>query len=451
MASKEYGWSIGEQPPQIELHSITKHRVYEEYLCHYIQVLNSNPLIPEFRLNVVDGFSGGGEYIHPTTGKLYEGSPIRLIKASRAAEAAINTRRGIDGIKKKFNLFTKYYFIEKKNSNYLYLENCLEERGYTGINGENIQLIKSSFTKSIDKVIVDIEKQKGSKRCLFILDQYGYNQVPFPDIKQIFNRLPNAEIILTFATDWLISYMSNDPRYMKGLKKSGIEKAICIDELLEKKLDTIEWRQFVQFELHKAILELSGAKFYTPFFIVSAESKRSFWLVHLSNHPRARDVMTELHWKVKNHFSHYGGHGFKMFGYDPRQDDSLLGMTDMFSNSEYTFDEMAKQQTLKSILVEMPELIYEYKNGISFGEFYRVVANTTPATTEHIRECAQLLIEANELEIKSTNGNVRRSANTIKDSDIVTLPSQNRLITTNRESLIELSKKKKSNKKGKKK
>jgi len=100
---KGYDWSLGDTPPVIGLHSITKHRVYEEYLLHYIQVLNSNPLIPEFNLNVIDGFSGGGEYLHPQSREIYEGSPVRLIKAAESAEAAINTRREQAGIKKNLS------------------------------------------------------------------------------------------------------------------------------------------------------------------------------------------------------------------------------------------------------------------------------------------------------------------------------------------------------------
>ena len=225
------------------------------------------------------------------------------------------------------------------------------------------------------------------------------------------------------------------------------DKELNIDELLEHKVETKEWRGFVQHELHRAILQLSGAQHYTPFFIVSAKSNRSFWLVHLSNHPRARDVMTQLHWNLKNHFTHYGSHGFKMFGYDPRNDNEISGIDDIFSNTEFSFDEIANEQTLNSLVNEMPELIHNSSEGISFGEFYKNVSNSTPATSEHIRKCAEILIEGKELEIKSIDGKQRRSANTIKDSDIVTIPKQGRLISTNGENLVNLNKKKKDKKK----
>jgi hypothetical protein len=40
----------------------------------------------------------------------------------------------------------------------------------------------------------------------------------------------------------------------------------------------------------------------------------------MSQHHRARDVMTEVHWANNNYFIHYGGAGldmFQMVGYDP--------------------------------------------------------------------------------------------------------------------------------------
>ncbi|MCY4610653.1 MAG: three-Cys-motif partner protein TcmP [Gammaproteobacteria bacterium] len=97
MAKKEHHWHIGDEPPKIELHSLAKHRVYEEYLTHYIQVLNANPRIPKFRLTLIDGFAGGGVYINPQDNSLYPGSPLRLIKAAEAASAAINVKPLVSG------------------------------------------------------------------------------------------------------------------------------------------------------------------------------------------------------------------------------------------------------------------------------------------------------------------------------------------------------------------
>ena len=423
MAKKEYDWLIGEAPPKIDLHSLAKHRVYEEYLTHYIQVLNSDPRIPTFKLTLVDGFAGGGVYSNPQDNTLYTGSPLRLIKAAEAAAAAINVNRQQQGIKKPFTLQAEYFFIEKKRTNFEYLNWYLTEQGLSSRFNNDIFSLRGEFTEHLDKVIQHITNTTGkNRRCIFILDQYGYKDVPFSDVQSIFSRLPNAEIILTFSTDWLIDYMSNSPKYLKTLQRIGLDQELDIESLLEEKSDNNNWRQFVQFELHRAIKSLSSAKHYTPFFIVSKEANKSFWLVHLSNHPRARDVMTQLHWQLKNHFAHYGGPGIRMFGYDPTKDEDIHRHVDLFSETEFSFDETARNRTLDNIAIELPELIHQHPDGIQFSELYRLVADATPATSQHIKEAAFLLSEVKELDILGPKGESRQKASRITDKDILHPP-----------------------------
>lgn len=424
MAKSEYDWHLGEKPPRIELHSLAKHRVYEEYLTHYIQVLNSNPRIPAFRLTLIDGFAGGGVYSNPQDNSLYPGSPLRLINAAKAAAAAVNIKRQAEGIRLPFELQAEYFFIEKKKSNHEYLNWYLSEQGLGSRLGQDIFSLRGEFTELLKTVIKRIVNTGRNRRCIFLLDQYGYGEVPFGDIRAIFSDLPNAEIILTFATDWLIDYMANTPEYLKTLQRIGVAKELDIDRLLEAKHDTNPWRQLVQFELHRSIKSLSGAQHYTPFFIVSKEANRSFWLTHLSNHPRARDVMTQLHWRLKNHFAHYGGSGIRMFGYDPTKDEQITGLADLFDGTEHSFDETAKTRTLEGVIAELPEFIHQFPDGIQFSELYRLIANTTPATTEHIKDVAILLVRARELEIVGPNGEHRRTASRISDEDVLRIPRQ---------------------------
>lgn len=428
MAKKEYDWRLGDDPPKIELHSLAKHHVYEEYLHHYIQVLNANPKIPASRLTLIDGFAGGGVYRDPRDNSLYTGSPLRLIKAAEAAAATVNIKRQQGGVRNPFELQVDYFFIEKKKTNHKYLNWYLCEQGLKPRINKDIFSWQGQFTKLLPTLISRISSKGKNQRCIFLLDQYGYGEVPFPDIRTIFAQLPLAEIILTFATDWLIDYMSSKPEYLKTIQRIGMDHELDINQLLDAKNDSLQWRQLVQYKLHQTILKLSGAQHYTPFFIVSPEANRSFWLIHLSNHPRARDVMTQLHWRLKNHFAHYGGAGLHMFGYNPMKDEQLIGVDDMFGNSEFSFDETARIRTLEGIVEELPRLIHRFPDGIQFNEFYRLVANQTPATSDHIREGANLLAEVKELEILGPNEERRRKANTITNQDIIRLPQQRFLI-----------------------
>lgn len=424
MAKKEYDWKIGEDPPKIDLHSLAKHRVYEEYLAHYIQVLNTDPRIPAFRLTLIDGFSGGGVYLDPRDNSFYPGSPQRIINACETAAHRVNQHRMENGIRNGFELQADYHFIEKKKTNYDYLQWYLQEQGFGSRLGSDIQPINAAFSDALPSLIHQIGQANKHRRCIFFLDQYGWSEVPFPDIKTIFTLLPRAEVILTMATDWLIDYMSKDDRYTKPFRKTGLDKVLNIDDLLQHKVDTPQWRQFVQYQLHQAIVELSGASHYTPFFIVSKEANKSFWLIHLSNHPRARDVMTQLHWQLKNQFAHYGETGFRMFGYDPSNDEDLHGIADIFGNGEFGFDSLAREKTLEAISIELPRVIHQFPDGIRFDELYRKVANFTPATTDHIKEAAYQIAQIKELEIRNPNGGTRRTSHTIKAQDVLQLPKQ---------------------------
>lgn len=91
--------------------------------------------------------------------------------------------------------------------------------------------------------------------------------------------------------------------------------------------------------------------------------------------------------------------------------------------------------------MELPELVHQLKDGIPFAELYRIVANTTPATAEHIKEAAHLLAEAKELEIVGPNGERRRKATRITDADILRVPRQ-KIFSIDRADLLKLKRRK---------
>nr|VFK23807.1 MAG: three-Cys-motif partner protein [Candidatus Kentron sp. MB]VFK26706.1 MAG: three-Cys-motif partner protein [Candidatus Kentron sp. MB]VFK74603.1 MAG: three-Cys-motif partner protein [Candidatus Kentron sp. MB] len=424
MPITEHDWHLGGAPPKIGLHSLAKHQVYEEYLQHYIRVLSLNPNITTFPLVLIDSFSGGGVYTDPRDNSLYPGSPLRLLKAAKVGEAQTNLDRKQRGIYTLFTLQAEFFFIEKKPSNHEYLKWYLSGQGFASRFDKDLFLLKGEFTKWLDEIIQHIEKRGRNRRCLFFLDQYGYKDVPFNKIRAIFSRLPHAEIILTLprtlpSTTYRLQKMNSDG----GNRSNVLVYHKSISTKFKKKKRTIkDWRQVIQFGLHHDIWSQSGAQFYTPFFIASEESNRSYWLVHLSNHEKARDVMTELHWDLKNHFSHYGGPGLWMFGYDPRKVSSVTGQIDLFSGIEYSFDGAAKDRTRQTILEQLPKLIYEFPDGIPYRELYRQVANTTPATSKHIKEVATLLLQMKELEVRGPN-NERRCIR-IEKNDILRCTQQ---------------------------
>mgnify|MGYP006157090895 CR=1 FL=1 len=69
---------------------------------------------------------------------------------------------------------------------------------------------------------------------------------------------------------------------------------LAVEALEDIKGRDADWRRFIQGALYMALVSDCGARFFTPFFIRGEGSGHGeYWLVHLSQHHRAQDVMKE--------------------------------------------------------------------------------------------------------------------------------------------------------------
>ena len=138
-----------------------------------------------------------------------------------------------------------------------------------------------------------IDRVVGRGRSIFILDQYGYTDVPFNLIQTISSTLKKPEVILTFGYDWLANFVQDYARLSKMLISIGV------GPINRNEYDALRGTHrgvglMIQRHLHKAFFRI--APYFTPFFITSRESNTAYLLLHLSSHPRARDVMAGMHW-----------------------------------------------------------------------------------------------------------------------------------------------------------
>jgi hypothetical protein len=231
----------------------------------------------------------------------------------------------------------------------------------------------------------------------------------------------NAEVILTFAADFLIDYLQKERpnRTLKSIPELDLD-------LLASKIDKADprWRLLIQLELHSEIQRLAAARFYTPFFIHSQDSHRDLWLVHLSRHHRARDVMMGVHWELQNSFAHYGRPGLKMLGYRPDED---VFVTNQPCFSGFFFDDKAKALSHGALLEELPAAIFSEPQPIPFSELFSKISNETPATSELLRRCLSELAKEKTVVIKDRTGSTVRKSGIQHDSDLIILPRQKRL------------------------
>lgn len=423
--TSHYNWEPSGLPPVLKHHSLAKHEILKAYITSYILTL-----IPPtrrrdiFKLVLVDGFAGGGIYRHESTGNTVLGSPFIMLEAVKEAEAIVNTNRSIPV---KFD--ADFVFIEKTSGAFESLSRQLQLRDFGNLVGKNIHLFKSVFqdeAEGIKKFI--LSKSKRGARSIFVLDQYGYGQVPAPLIRDILSTLSGAEVLLTFAVDAFLTYASDDELTNAKLRQLGVPDFLRGMSIQQIKDCNPSWRLFIQSCLHQDLVKACGARYFTPFFIRSERGHGDYWLIHLSQRPRARDVMTKIHWDKYNHFIHYGGPGLSMFsmpGYVPSRDENVTGQLDLGFN----FDSDDKLRSVQSIARQLPDIVYGCSAGITFGDLFANTCNTTPAHTDIYREAAGVLMSEKDIEVVDKDGRKRRSYQRIHDDDRFLRPSQFKLFT----------------------
>ena len=420
MTRKHYNWKDG--PDVIQQHSIAKHRILQSYLAAYFQTLVSSPSQDTLRLTLVDGFAGGGLYIHNDTQELVKGSPLICLNATKEADFLINRDR-----RKPVKLDVSYFFVEADRHAHLHLDKVLRDEGYGSALGDTIHLRHAKFQDEADSIIEVIRrKSPRNGRSIFVLDQYGYKDVPTALIQKIFRNLPSAEVILTFGVDSFLNFASDKGLTKELLNDIGVPDILQGRTIEEIKSSERDWRLFIQSSLYRKLVARCGAKHYTPFFIRNNKGHGDYWLIHLSQHHRARDVMTEVHWNNNNYFIHYGGSGldmFQMVGYDPNYDSTLSGQFEL----GFEFDDVARGASITSLREQIPHMIYSHDEGMSFGELFATTCNKSPATADIYRSAIDELIEYKVIEVISDDGVRRRSAQQIKPSDQIMPPDQRRL------------------------
>lgn len=417
MSSDKYDWVLGSSPPALDQHSAAKHAVLRTYVRRYIDILTSDPRRDALNLTLVDGFAGGGEY--SITGGTAPGSPLILLEETACAQARFNAER-----RKPFALRSEHIFVERKRSNFEYLREVVRKSPHGHELDQTIQILNADFAAVLPGIIERVRQRGSSHRAIFFLDQYGYSEVSFAHIRSILDNLANPEIIVTFNVDFLIDYLSANDAFLKAVTpvELGLDDVRHMLDL--KDGDQRDARWLIQHFLYRHLMEKTGAPFYTCFFVKSPESHRSYWLVHMSKHPRARDEMAERHWAMSNHFVHHGGAGLNMLGFDPQQDVSQIPL-------DFMFDDDAQQRSKDALITELPPLIFDRAlgggGGVTLERLFTRICNETPATTGLVSNVLMDLRGAGEIEIVSKDGKSRPRATNFQWSDVI-LPAKQRTL-----------------------
>ena len=404
-------WIPGDDPPELGEHSLAKHRILRQYLETYVAILTSNRALEKLNISLVDGFSGGGAYRCPLTGDKIAGSPLLMLEAMASAGTTAN-----EGKTKPFKLDADFYFIEWQKPTIEYLKQEIDECEFADGKQDQINILHGRFAKHFPAVIKQIKSKGRAHRAIFLLDQYGYADVTLANMRKIFRELPNAEVILTFAVDWLADFVNESEKFESALE--NLELSHKRDLLVQiRRQHAADWRPSIQHLLHQHFYEKSGADCYTPFFINSTDSHQTYWLLHFSKHSTARNAMVDLHWRMQNHFQHFGKAGFEMLlGYDPSRANESPKLP-------FDFGADAASLTHESLLIELPERLSRFGETVSFKHFFQSVVNETPATKQMIALAARQLTNDHEIEVLTTDRKLSRNGVGSHDDDLLRLPA----------------------------
>ena len=403
-------WHPNDPPPVIEDHSKAKLAVLRRYLSAYFDRLGNIPARDEFRLDLVDGFAGGGTF--QDGGLIESGTPLIMLEEAEAAQNRLNQDRN-----KPLILNFKFHFVDVNPDHTEHLRRVLTDRGHH-IDGVKIAVHDGRFEDLAESIISDVLiRQPKAGRAIFLLDQCGFSRVALKVITRIFAKLPKAEVILTFAADALINHLAERPEIVSAVAPLEITEA-QLHDLIDFS-DGDGGRALVQRALRGHIRNTTGAAFDTPFFIRPKQSRRALWFLHLSRHPTARDVMIQCHWKSFNTFEHYGSGGFDMLGWDALQPGA--GTMPLFHFHELDAEQL-REQLLRSMPGELYALVAD--SPITVDTVRHMLANKTAARFSDLDEVILQLVKEKEFAILTTEGRERsRHITRLGPTDLISVPN----------------------------
>ena len=404
-------WGDDCAPPEVEGHTNIKLNLLRSYLHAYFDRL-SQTRRDIFRLTLVDGFAGGGNFTHE--GNIISGSPLVMLEEGKDADHRLNVDR-----KNKIKFEIKYRFVEKVQQHYHCLKKALTDSGYV-VDDDKISVQNRVFEDVAEDIIDKIKAdQPKAGRSIFLLDQAGYKHVTLDLIRKILDKLPQSEILLTYAMDYLLNFLRDDGReLLEACKPMELTTDRLIEIIKIKNNDIYGGKALAQrLILRHFMRQLEPRPLYITPFILTPKSSRSLWFIHFSRHPTARNVMVGKHWEQAGYCGHYGPGSLGILGYDS----FVSGSPELFE-----FTDLELPNIKSELKNQLPETLYNwaYDNPITVDAFHRLIANDTAAKFETIDETVGMLHREEVVSIHNSSGKKRsRSLKILKPTDIITIPN----------------------------
>jgi hypothetical protein len=232
---------------------------------------------------------------------------------------------------------------------------------------------------------------------------------------------PGSEVVLTFAIDSLLDHMVDRPAFLKAAEQVGLARADVVQ--LHGLKSGAGGRVLAQQVIAGHIQAQTAAPYFTPFFARSDAAHRDMWILHLSHHPKARDVMLDQHYGEANAMVHQGPGGLSMVGWDQNLDQLLL--------DSFGFDVVDIGKMHDRLLREVPETLWQdgLSDGLHFERWRASRANATAATREQMMDVLHELAGYGSIVIETPTGRPKRRGAALRDDDVLRTPAQGVFLT----------------------
>lgn len=409
---KNFIWRDGSPLPKIEDHSDRKLQVIEDYLEAYFDTVAKNPRQELLKITLVDAFCGGGLYDSGRRGEPRLGSPFVLLEGVRRAEKRLNAKRV-----KPLKIDADFLFSDEKQQHLEHLHAAIRSSDFSDRLGQSIHLTRGKFSDLLPKYVEHIKARQTAGRSIFILDQFGYSDVPMKSIQLLFRSLRRVEALLTFSIDGLLNYLGDDSRIENTVAQFGVDGSFLAN-WKEWKQDPKLGRATAQRTIMESIRIGSGAKFFTPFMLRSPAENRWMMLAHLSQNQAARDKMLDVHWDLQNSFKHMGRGSLFQLGFDQRCIES--------SASLFNFAEDDRARMISELECELPEKVFDLirQGELPVQSLLEIIGNQTAATNRDLFSVLGMLSAEREIEIRKSKGGKKRPGTAVAATDTLLLPDQ---------------------------
>jgi three-Cys-motif partner protein len=399
MTEKPYAWKAG---AQLSEHSRRKHKVVREYIADYLGVRCGLPVQSKFRLAFVEGFAGGGRYVCGSPG-----SPLIFLEELLEATERLNVARAAQGMSPiDFECLLVCNDYDPEAIRLLKSEVAPVEAAASISTSRlklQIEYLNEKFEAAYPKMKAMVSAGR-YRNVIFNLDQCGHSHVSSTLLTDIMQSFRSAEVFYTFAIDALVAFLpkSDLAKLQAQLAPFGVSEKQLL-ELHSAFVSDKAWLGAAERTVFDTFKEC--ARFVSPFSINNPDGWR-YWLIHLANSYRARQVYNNVLHTNSSLQAHFGRSGLNMLAYDPRHEGAGL----------YLFDAMGRDHSRRQLADDIPRRITELGNALAVEDFYAAIYNATPAHSDDVHAA---MIESADIEIITPSGRERRSPNTIAIGDVV--------------------------------